>query len=144
MPVKSVPIQLDRRRHLRLDFNAFAAMQRECGLTLADIQKFANLVAVKTPIDAISKLPLYEMRGFIWAGLLHETPDITIEEVGELLEAYWLDDPAAIVEALGTAIMESFFVKAAEKKGFGPKMTTPKARKTGAKRISSKRATDLP
>jgi len=138
MPVKSVPIQLDKRRQLRFDFNAFSALQRECGISFMDLQKFVNLAAEPGML-----LPLYELRGFIWAGLLDESPDITLKEVGNLLDEHLMERPEEIGKSLIEAIMESSFFKAAEKKAQGPKPTTVKKR-TGAKRTTSKKITSLP
>jgi len=143
MPVKSVPIQLDRRRHLRFDYNAFAELQRECRISFADIERLIS--AAELSGQAGFLLPLFELRGFIWAGLLDESPGITLKEVGDILDDCLTERPGDIGKALFEAIMESSFAKAATKKASGPEMKTPKAkRKPGRKRISSKRVTDLP
>jgi hypothetical protein len=144
MPVKSVPIQLDRRRQLRFDFNAFASLQRECGMSILDLQKFVGLAALGgTMQEPGMLLPLYELRGFIWAGLLDESPNITLKEVGDILDEHLMERPNEIGKSLVEAIMESSFFKAAEKKAQGPKPTTVKKR-TGPKRTTSEKITSSP
>jgi len=140
MPVKSVPIQLDKRRQLRFDFNAFAALQRECGISIMDLQKFVG-IAKNSANESGLMLPIYELRGFIWAGLLDESPDITVKQVGDLLDEHLMERPAEIGESLISALMESSFFKAAEKKEQGPKPTVPR---TGRKRTTSKSTTSSP
>ena len=140
MPVKSVPIQLDKRRQLRFDFNAFAALQRECGISIMDLQKFVG-VAKSAANEAGLMLPFYELRGFIWAGLLDESPDITPKQVGDILDECLMERPAEIGESLIAALMESSFFKAAEKKAPGPK---PTGLRTGRKKTTSKRTTSSP
>lgn len=144
MPVKSVPIQLDKRRQLRFDFNAFAVLQRECGISFMDLQKFVNLAGLKgTTNEPGLLLPLYELRGFIWAGLLDESPGITLKEVGGMLDEHLMERPEEIGKSLVEALMESSFFKAAEKKAPGPKPTTVK-KKTGARKTTSKKTTSSP
>jgi len=88
-------------------------------------------------------LPLYELRGFIWAGLLDESPDITLKEVGDMLDEHFMEGKEEIAKSLFEAIMESSFFKGMEKKAQGPKLTTIKKR-TGARRITSEKITNLP
>ena len=114
MPVKSIPIDLDKRRHLRFDWNALASLQKECGISLFDLQKM-----VSTTEGAI-RFPFYEFRGLIWAGLLHESKGITLEEVGDLMDECFVEKLEEIGQSLFEAIMESAFFKAAQKKAQGP------------------------
>jgi len=136
MRVKSVPISLDKERRLCFNFNAFAELQRQCGISFIDLQKFVGIAAQggnKKASDSGLLLPLYELRGFIWAGLLDETPDITLKEVGDILDDCLMEKPGDIGEALLSALMESSFFKGAEKKAEGPKPVIPK---TGAKKTT--------
>jgi len=142
MPIKSIPIQLDKKRYLRFDFNAFAMLQHECKLSFVDLQKFVRIAALKGATSEPGLLlPLFELRGFLWAGLLDESPSITLKEVGSMLDECLMERPEEIGKSLIEAIMESSFFKAAEKKVQGPKPTIPR---TGAKRTTSKKATILP
>ena len=88
-------------------------------------------------------MPLYELRGFIWAGLLDESPGITLKEVGDMLDEHLMERPEEIGKSLFEALMESSFFKAAEKKAQGPRPTTVKKR-IGAKRTISKKTTSSP
>jgi len=139
MPVKSIPIKLDRQRRLCFDFNAFAELQRECGLTIVDVQNFVTFfVAFKEKKEKPPLSPLYELRGFLWAGLLDENPYITVKEVGKILDDC-MDEKKQeeIGEKLGKALLESTFFKEAKKKASEPELTTVK-KKTGARKITSK------
>ena len=132
--VKSIPIQLDKKRRLCFDFNAFAELQRECGLSILDLQKFVNIAKDKTGL----LLPFYETRGFIWAGLLDETPDITLKEVGKILDNCFMKRPDEWGASMMNAIMESTFFKEAKKKAIRQKTVK---KRTGAKKTTSKKTT---
>jgi len=135
--VKSIPIMLDKRRKLCFDFNALAELQRECGISILDLQKFVGVAsAIKNGGKSGITLPFYELRGFIWAGLLDETPDITLKEVGKILDGCFLKQASELGASLMNAIMESTFFKEAKKKVIRPKIP-----KTGAKKITSKKVT---
>ena len=139
MPVvKSIPIKLDKKRRLCFDFNSFAELQRECELSLVDLQKFVNIAKVGGTEKAGLLLPFYELRGFIWAGLLDETPDITIREVGKILDDCFPERAGEIGSTLIDALMQSCFFKAAKKKAVRPKIP----QKTGAKKTTSKKITN--
>jgi len=138
MPVKSIPIKLDKQRRLCFDFNAFAELQRECGISFFDLQKFVNLAAMRKGEKAGIMLPFYELRGFIWAGLLDETPDITLKEVGKILDDCIVRQPEKIGANLVDALMQSTFFKEAKKKVIGSKS---KKKRTGAKKTTSKKVT---
>ena len=71
-----VPIKLDKRRKLRLDFN-----------TLADLEENHGIDVMKT-FTSLEKMPFSSIRRLIWAGLLHELPELTVNEAGELIEKY--------------------------------------------------------
>jgi hypothetical protein len=138
MPVvKSVPINLDKRRRLCFDFNAFAELQRECGISILDLQKFINIAKQNESGKSGLVLPFYELRGFIWAGLLDESPDITLKEVGRILDGCFLERPDELGASLMDAIMQSTFFKEAKKK-----MAKPKIPSTGAKKTTSKKVTN--
>jgi len=137
MPVvKSIPIQLDKKRRLCFDFNAFAELQRECGVSFFDLQKFVSIAGEGKDKKSGIVLPLYELRGFLWAGLLDETPDITIKEVGKILDNCFMNNPEELGGKLMDAIMQSTFFKNPKKK-----IVKPKIPKTGAKKTTSKKVT---
>jgi len=135
--VKSIPIILDKKRRLCFDFNAFAELQRECGISLFDLQKFVGLAKMDGNETTGLLLPFYEMRGFFWAGLLDETPDITVKEVGKILDKCIATRSKEIGASLMEALMESTFFKEAEKKKIRSKTVK---KRTGAKKTTSKNA----
>ena len=68
--VPSIKITLDKERHLRLDFNAISLVEETLGVKFPEIQ---DNVGVR------------DLRAIMWAGLRHEDPDLTIEQVGSML-----------------------------------------------------------
>lgn len=138
MPVvKSIPIKLDKQRRLCFDFNAFAELQRECELSILDLQKFASIAKSIKGDKSGLLLPFYELRGFIWAGLLDETPDITIKDVGRILDNCFLERSEELGATLMDAIMQSTFFKEAKKKVIRPKIPSTGAKKTTSKKVTS-------
>jgi hypothetical protein len=71
--VKPIPIELDKPRALLYDFNALAEFEDATGWSIGE--------ALIGHGDSAKML-----RALLWCGLLHETPNLTIEEVGS-----WLD-----------------------------------------------------
>lgn len=71
----TVPLQLDRERHMRLDFNALATIEEVLGESALDgsVFKPENL-----------SLARY-LRAILYATLKHEDPNLTLEEVGAML-----------------------------------------------------------
>jgi len=70
-----IDISLDKIRHLRFGLNALAALENELG---------ASIQAVFSDIERVGFI---QIRGILWAGLLHEMPDLTVEEAGDLFES---------------------------------------------------------
>lgn len=72
---RAVLVTLDRERHLRYTFNSVCRLQETLG----------------TSIDRVlgrESLGFVEMRAFLWAGLIHEDRDLTVEGAGELVQVY--------------------------------------------------------
>jgi len=137
MPVvKSIPIQLDKKRRLCFDFNAFAELQRECGISFFDLQKLLRTAKEGKDNKSGIVLPLYELRGFLWAGLLDESPDITLKEVGKILDNCFYARPEEWAGKLVDAIMQSSFFKGPGKKAVRQKTVK---KRTGAKKTTSKK-----
>jgi hypothetical protein len=89
--VKPIPITLDKERTLKYDFNAFAEIEERFGT----IQKaFGELTDKKSP-------KLKAVRAILWAGLIHEDPKLTEQQVGAMLS---LGDLATIMPAVLEAI----------------------------------------
>jgi len=70
---RSVLLQLDRERHLRYDINALADLEQVLGINLAQ------------PVG-LHQIGLNALRGFLWAGLKHEDPTLTLAGAGTLLQ----------------------------------------------------------
>ena len=68
--MKNVTIELDKERTLRLDFNALVAFEEAADTKLSSLGQ-----------DMSAK----QIRALVWAGLLHEDPDVTLEQVGSQL-----------------------------------------------------------
>lgn len=89
-----VKVKLDKLRKLKYGFNAFVEMEEALGKPVTDLGK-----------DSVS---FKDIRVMLWAGLLHDDPDISLEEVGDLVDdADSLSDVAekiteGIALALGT------------------------------------------
>ena len=117
---------------------AFAELQRECGISILDLQKFVSLAKAGTGNKSGLLLPFYELRGFMWAGLLDESQNITLKEVGKILDNCFLERSKEIAESLANAIMQCTFFKEAKKKMI---TKTSVKKKTGAKKTTSKKVT---
>lgn len=102
---RPIPIELDRPRHLLLDFNALALIEEKTGKNTLDGATWSNMTAST-------------MRVFLWACLLHEDPSLTLEQVGKMLT------PASI-PAVTEAIQKVMAVSMPEGGGEGPKENLP-------------------
>jgi hypothetical protein len=97
IPRVKVPITLDRERHVVLSFNALCDVEKAIGRN-----PFA--------MDADSQIDLSSpntIRAYLWAGLRHEDPTLTLEQTGDLLESTeggWVSAMAAIAQALEAAL----------------------------------------
>lgn len=73
-PIKpEVAIILDKERHLRFNFNAAKAFKRETGKSMLD-------TSVWRVVDEEIIVAL------VWSLLIHEDKELTIDQVGELLD----------------------------------------------------------
>jgi hypothetical protein len=70
--VPIVEIELDKVRHLRMDFNALAQAEEVTG------KSFLNGIAWQG-------MTVKDYRALIWACLLHEDPELTLEAVGSMV-----------------------------------------------------------
>jgi len=69
---RTVKIQLDRIRKLKLDMNGMAAFEETTGLSCLDRTTW-------------EKMNVRTMRVMLWAALLLEEPEITLTDVGKLV-----------------------------------------------------------
>lgn len=102
-----VPIELDKTRRLRFDMNALAALEEQ-GVNLFDDDVLSDLAKViKSPRN---------IRLFVWAGLLHEDPELTPQQVGALIAG---DGFLPAMNAVAAAL-EQALPKAADPEGNAP------------------------
>jgi len=105
MPVKSVPIQLDKRRNLRFNTNAICILEEELNISVFNIgelfgfsfndsdimedivEKGAKALSPKVAIEMASRIKLKNLRALLWVALLHEDKDLTLEQAGELMDS---------------------------------------------------------
>jgi hypothetical protein len=93
MGIKTVPITLDRPRHLRYNLNALIALGEALEINLLTKEGWEEIVG-KTARDPdtqqdvlIPAVPSFrKVRAIVWAGLLHEDKTLTEDAVGDLLE----------------------------------------------------------
>lgn len=71
--LRTVAIELDKTRRLKYDLNAFALLKEQHGINLfrADPDRLHDPTAV---------------RACLWAGLVHEDPNLTVEQVGSFVD----------------------------------------------------------
>lgn len=81
-PIPVVEVVLDKPRHLLFDFWA---------LRLAEKQIFQDW-GVKTSVVAVlADLTITDLNTLLWAALLHEDPNLTLEQVGHMVHPKNLD-----------------------------------------------------
>lgn len=68
----TVAIELDKTRHLKLDLNAMAAFEEAAGQSMFTLKE--NMSA-------------RHLRALLWAALLHEDRELTLEQVGAMIHA---------------------------------------------------------
>lgn len=86
-----VPLMLDRERTLKFDLNAFAELE----------EKFGNMDNAFLQMQSGS---MKAARAMLWAGLLHEDPNLTEREVGGLVTLSNID---AVMTRITEAISEA-------------------------------------
>ena len=89
-----VEINLDKPRRLRYTINALVALEEKLGKPISAIDR--------------TKIGIKEFRLLLWAGLIHEDPNLTEEKVGELMDEA---DINYIAEKINEAIQISLGMK---------------------------------
>lgn len=85
---KEIPITLDKERTFKLDLNAYFEIDmlyEEKGKTYHHIE--ADLL----------KMRPYAVRTFLWAGLVHEDPELTPEKVGQYIDVHNIQEFSEII-----------------------------------------------
>jgi len=98
MAVLSVPITLDKQRNLKFGFRAMIALEDLTGKAFFEIiQDLQDLENVK-----ISKI-----RDVIWAALIHEDKELTLEQTTDILDqGNCMDLVGKLMEAVNLALDE--------------------------------------
>jgi hypothetical protein len=112
--VKLIPIQLDKPRHLLLNMCAIY----KCELALAKTygEKRVSLPKIFKGGD----LSMTELLHLLWMGLLHEDPNLTLDQVAAMASGV----PSRTIDlALGEALREQAGLK--EAADAGPTAATP-------------------
>lgn len=86
--IKTVPIMLDKERHLKFDLNAFAELEEAYG-------------NIEEALKAMEKGSIKALRAVLWAGLIHEDENLTQKDVGALIGLTDLED---LAKSLSTAM----------------------------------------
>jgi len=82
-----VPVELDRVRHLRLDCGALADAEEQTGRSYL----------LQGPMSH------RDIRAILWAGLRHEDPKLTMEQVGRMVTNRNVN---AVLKAIGQAMRD--------------------------------------
>ncbi len=89
-----VEITLDKPRHLKYDFNAIRAIERETGKNLLKDNIWRDLSGTNLLI-------------MVWAGLLHEDKNLKLEDVGAMFDlSHGSMVTGKVLEAWGLAVPE--------------------------------------
>lgn len=103
MPVLSVPIMLDKERHIRFTFSALCRLEDTLGIPVADIGETLR-----------GAVRLGQVRDLLFAGLYDDDKTITREKVEDLIGD--IDRLGDIVEAIYKAIEGTFASEPGEPK----------------------------
>ncbi|MBY6275377.1 hypothetical protein [Symbiobacterium thermophilum] len=83
-----VPIELDKPRNLKFTLNSMVLFEKHTGKRFNQVE---------------NGLSMEELRILLWACLIHEDPDLTPEQVGDMIHAGNLE---RVAEALHTMMSE--------------------------------------
>ncbi|MBA4547683.1 hypothetical protein H1R82_07345 [Thermoactinomyces intermedius] len=98
MAKQTVTVKLDKQRKLKYTFSAFCELEEALGRPLTEIK---------------NNFRMKDLRALVWAGLLHENPDLTLEETGRLL------DEAPSLEDVGDAVAKALEMSVTKNAGNG-------------------------
>ena len=101
---RPVKLTLDREREIVYDLNAICS--------------FEDVAGGQSVIDALRNLTMRNVRALIWAGLLADDPELTLQEAGALIR---FTDIATVTAALQDALRSDL----AQAEGAADRPTTP-------------------
>ena len=87
-PTNGVKLQLDKMRRLRYTNRSLVRLEEEIGLTVEQAGRRVEIGSLK----ALSAL--------VWAGLLHDEPNLTVEKATEMIEPPLMPLINGLMEAL--------------------------------------------
>lgn len=91
MPRVKIPLRLDRDRTIILSFNALCRAEEVTGV---------NFLMGEVTFSSVRI-----MRALVWAGLLHEDPILTLEQVGDMIEEAGADKISGLIISAYVAAM---------------------------------------
>lgn len=101
--ISSLKVMLDRERILLLDLNAMVAFEDKTGKSMINSRTWDNDLTAR------------DIRALLWACLIHEDENLTLEEVGKMIRSDNMDViTQALFEAWGMAMPEKEEGKTAE------------------------------
>ncbi|WP_146876846.1 hypothetical protein [Bacillus subtilis] len=74
MAIKTVDVMLDKERKLAFPLMALIRLKKEHGIVMADLKDKEKASDVEVIL------------AIIWAGLIHEQPDLSYEELGYMID----------------------------------------------------------
>lgn len=90
MPTQKFRIKLDKIRYLYFDFNACCELEKITGQSIfafiSNLPKDITEGADAGTLARRLRFGMRELRYLVWAGLLHEKPDLTVLEVGNIFD----------------------------------------------------------
>lgn len=86
----TVKIELDRERHLKFDLNAACQIEEHTG------KNYFKMLG--------DGLTASDLRAVLWAGLVHEDADLTIEQIGAMIHP---GKVVTLMEAISEAVTAS-------------------------------------
>ena len=109
-----ITVILDRERHLKFGWNAKVALEYEVGRRE---KRKVNFLKVKEWNRQFSDMNCTNVQLLLWAGLVWEDSELSIESVGDLLDEH-IKDFKAICEAVSEALKRHVLsMSAAENSG---------------------------
>lgn len=95
------PIQLDKARNFKYGMKAISLIEKKLGAPIGKID--------------MNNLTIEDTATIIWAGLVHEDPQLTPEKVVDLIDEY--SDIQTVIEAMGEALQAAFGTKQGDEEG---------------------------
>lgn len=95
------PIQLDKMRNFRYGMKAISLIEKKFGKSIARID--------------LENLTMEDAATMIWAGLVHEDPDLTPDKVMNLVDDY--SNIQAVLQVMGEAFQVAFGAGKEDTKG---------------------------